>query len=83
MLIKEKLLKYSDAVQKPSEKQWNILETHEKKTLRYYEQKEEQVKEYMKKLADILKERIAYVDKTGIDFYLYREYGYAPKGKAR
>lgn len=26
-------------------------------------------------------EKIAYVDETGIDAYLYRMYGYAPKGK--
>lgn len=27
-------------------------------------------------------EDIAYVDETGIDTYVYREYGYAPKGEA-
>lgn len=53
----------------------------EKKTLRYCEQKEKQVKEYLNKIADIPKERIAYVDETGIDSYLYREYGYAPRGE--
>lgn len=51
------------------------MESHVKKALRYYEQKEEKVKEYLKKIADISKERIAYVDETGIDSYLYREYG--------
>ena len=40
------------------------------------------MKEYLNKIADIPKEHIAYVDETGIDSYLYREYGYAPKGKA-
>ena len=35
----------------------------------------------MNKIANIPKERIAYVDETGIDSYLYREYGYAPRGK--
>ena len=57
------------------------MELHEKKTLHYCEQKEEQVKEYLNKIADIPKERIAYVDETGIDSYLYRVYGYAPKGE--
>ena len=32
-------------------------------------------------MADIPKEQIAYVDETGIDTCLYREYGYAPRGK--
>ena len=58
------------------------MESHVKKTLRYCEQKEEQVKEYLNKIADISEKRIAYVDETGIDSYLYREYGYAPRGKA-
>ena len=57
------------------------MESHEKKTLCYCEQKEEQVKEYLNKIADIPKECIAYVDETGIDSYLYREYGYAPRGE--
>ena len=39
------------------------------------------MKEYLEKIADISKERIAYVDETGIDSYLYREYGYAPRGE--
>jgi len=58
------------------------LESHEKKTLSYKEQNSEQVKEYLEKIADIPKERIAYVDETGIDSYLYREYRYAPRGEA-
>ena len=58
------------------------MESHIKKTLHYYERKEEQVKEYLEKIADIPKERIAYVDKTDIDSYLYREYGYAARGEA-
>ncbi|MDE7094605.1 MAG: IS630 transposase-related protein, partial [Oscillospiraceae bacterium] len=65
---------------------WKSIETSwnytKKKTLRYCEQNEEQVKEYLNKIADIPKEHIAYVHETGIDSYLYCEYGYAPKGKA-
>lgn len=53
-----------------------------KKTLHYSEQKEELVKEYLNQISDIPKERIAYVDETGIDSYLYREYGYAARGEA-
>jgi hypothetical protein len=36
---------------------------------------------YQKEIADVALEQIAYVDKTGIDTYLYREYGYAPRGQ--
>ncbi len=40
------------------------------------------MKEYQEKIAEIPKESIAYVDETGIDTYLSREYGYAPKVKS-
>lgn len=53
-----------------------------KKKLHYSEQKEELVKEYLNQISDIPKERIAYVDETGIDSYLYRAYGYAARGEA-
>ncbi len=39
------------------------------------------MKEYQEKIADIPQETIAYVDETGIDTFLSREYGYAPKGQ--
>ena len=61
-----------------NKKTWNNTK---KKTLRYYEQKEEKVKEYLGKTADINKENIVYVDETGINSYLYREYAYAERGK--
>lgn len=35
----------------------------------------------MYEIADIPPENIAYVDETGIDCYLYREYGYGPRGQ--
>lgn len=55
--------------------------TRKKKTLSYKEQKPEKVKEYLEKIKDIPKEEIAYVDESGIDTYLHREYGYAPVGQ--
>ncbi len=61
-----------------NKKTWNNTK---KKTLRYYEQKEEKVKEYLGKTADINKENIVYIDKTGINSYLYREYAYSKRGK--
>lgn len=36
----------------------------------------------MEAIADIPASHIAYVDETGIDNYLYREYGWAKRGKA-
>lgn len=55
--------------------------TRKKNTTRYREQNPETVKAYQEQIADIPSEMIAYVDETGIDTYLYREYGYAPKGQ--
>ena len=49
--------------------------------MHYREQDPEQVKAYRETIAGIAPERIAYVDETGIDTYLYREYGYAPRGQ--
>ena len=49
--------------------------------LSYKEQSPEKVKEYQEKMKDIPKEKIAYIDETGIDSYFYREYGYAPRGQ--
>lgn len=39
------------------------------------------MKEYVKKIKDIPENEIVYVDETGIDNYLYREYARAPRGK--
>lgn len=36
---------------------------------------------YQEEIAEIDPEKIAYVDETGIETYLYREYGYAPRGQ--
>lgn len=36
---------------------------------------------YLDEIAGISSHQIAYVDETGIDNYLYREYAYAPKGE--
>ncbi len=37
--------------------------------------------EYQEKIKDIPKEKIAYIDESGIDSCLYREYAYAPRGE--
>ena len=60
------------------QKTWNHTK---KKTLRYKEQDKEKVKEYHEKIKDIPKEKIAFIDETGIDKCLYREYGYALRGQ--
>ena len=36
---------------------------------------------YQEAIQDIPPEKIVYVDECGIDTYLYREYGYAPRGQ--
>ena len=53
----------------------------QKKTTRYREQDPEKVAAYQEQIKDIPPEKIAYVDECGIDTYLYREYGYAPRGQ--
>ena len=52
-----------------------------KKTTRYTEQDTEKVAAYQEEIKDIPPEKIAYVDECGIDTYLYREYGYAPRNQ--
>ncbi len=37
--------------------------------------------EYLEKIKDIPKDEIVYIDETGIQQYLSREYAYAPKGE--
>ncbi len=53
----------------------------EKKTKRFKEQDPEKVKAYLEEIALYPSEQIAYVDESGIDSYLYREYGWAPRGQ--
>ncbi len=55
--------------------------TRKKKAICYKEQRKEKVKGYLEQIVTIPFENIAYVDETGIDTYLCREYGYAPRGK--
>ena len=52
-----------------------------KKTISYQEQDQQKVAVYQEQIKDIPPEKIAYVDECGIDTYLYREYGYAPRGQ--
>ena len=49
--------------------------------MRYKEQNPDKVTAYLEKIASIPKDKLVYVDETGIDFYLYREYCYAQRGK--
>ena len=53
----------------------------QKKTTRYQEQDPEEVAAYQEQIKEIPPEKVAYVDECGIDTYLYREYGYAPRGQ--
>ena len=38
------------------------------------------MKEYLEKIKDVPKEKIVYIDETGIDNCLSRQYGRSPKG---
>lgn len=51
-----------------------------KKTKHYQEQDPQKVEEYKEKIKDIPQEKIAYVDETGIDEFLYREYARSFRG---
>ena len=53
-----------------------------KKTKHYQEQDPQKVKDYLEKIRDIPKDKIAYVDETGIDSYLCREYARASRGES-
>ena len=59
-------------------KKWNHTK---KKTTSYKEQDPEKVKKYLEETENIPEDEIVYVDETGIDTCLYREYGYAPRGE--
>jgi len=52
-----------------------------KKKVRYKEQDSAKVAEYEAKIAQTPPEDIAYVDETGIDKYVYREYGRSLRGE--
>ncbi len=53
----------------------------QKKTKRFKEQDPQKVKAYLEEIALHRSEQIAYVDESGIDSYLYREYGWSPRGQ--
>lgn len=48
---------------------------------RYKEQDPAKVADYLQEISEIPKDKIAYIDETGIDTYLYREHCYSEKGK--
>jgi len=52
-----------------------------KKTKRYREQDAVKVEQFLAEIAQIPPEAITYVDETGIDTCLYREYGWSERGK--
>ena len=55
--------------------------TRKKKTKVYGERNEEKRKEFIETLQTLHPEQIIYVDETGMDQFLYREYARAPRGK--
>ncbi|MCI9376531.1 MAG: hypothetical protein HFF85_09030 [Oscillibacter sp.] len=62
----------------------NALRQHKitrKKTTGYQEQDRQKAAAYQEASKDIPPEKIAYMDESGIDTYLYREYGYVSQGQ--
>ena len=65
-----------------SKKSIEKIKNYTKKKTRYYkEQDEEKVKTYNEKIKNIQKDKIVYLDETGIQTYIYREYARAVKGE--
>ena len=52
-----------------------------KKDNTHKEQDSEKIKTYQEQIKGIPLENIVYIDETGLDTYLFREHGYAPKGQ--
>ena len=52
-----------------------------KKTTSYKEQCREKVKKYLNEIKNFREEDIVYIDETGIQGYVYREYARAIRGK--
>jgi transposase len=60
----------------------NQVENHtQKKTKRYKERNEQRREEFINIISELPKEQVVYVDETGIDEFLYREYARAPRGE--
>lgn len=65
-----------------SKKSIEKIKNYTKKKTRYYkEQDEEKVKTYNEKIKNIQKDKIVYLDETGIQTYIYIEYARAVKGE--
>ena len=72
-----KWLRHLDAAKAAFETHCGGIRSQGKKTISYQEQDRQKVVAYQEVIKDIPLEKIAYVDESGIDTYLYREYGYA------
>ncbi len=55
--------------------------TRKKRQLHTKEQCPIKVRKYLNEIKDVSKKDIVYIDETGIQGYIYREYGRALKGK--
>ena len=53
----------------------------EKKKTSYKEQDKQKVEEYINKISAIPKDRLVYLDETGIDSYMYRPRAWSRKGR--
>ena len=57
------------------------LRLREKMSTFYKEQAPKQVEAYLEKIKEIPKEKLVYIDETGIQTQMYRQYAYSKRGK--
>ena len=65
----------------PYAKLWRKLAIRRKKKTTYKEQDKQKVEEYINKIGAIHKDRLVYLDETGIDSYMYRPRAWSYKGR--
>ena len=81
MLISKRWLCNSDAQMSELLSPWESLKLHVKKVKIFKERDANRRAEFREKIRQISKENIVYIDETGVDSYLYREYGRAARGQ--
>ena len=72
----QKWLRHLDAAKAAFETHCGGIRLPGKKTTGYQEQDRQKAAAYQEASKDIPPEKIAYMDESGMDTYLYREYGY-------
>ena len=77
-----KPLKYLAVLQLLFSRRASVLGLRVKKIKRYVERCEVKREVFHNLVKSLPQDRLYYIDECGIDTYIYREYAYAPRGKA-